>query len=505
MTRFTLVLAGIAASLIAGRPVFGQNNQLDANIQLFTVLAAANAAGFDVGMDSSLYQVAPAPGTPNIGQLRLEIRKALAGKNIAVLDDLKRAYEKHKPRNSPIENYSQYISLALSIDGPPDFNWRGRQVDLPPEAVGLEDFRVELADFYRQAGIGQLWARSQPAFDTMLEVYHSPVAKMAFEITNYLRLPRAGFEKRDFQIFVDALGPPNFVQGRSWADDYFVIVTPSLEPRMQDIRHSFLRFSVDPLGIKFGLDLLQKRSLLDIAVSAPALPDIYKNDFVLLATECLIKAIESRLDHNPGAVNEALLQGYILTPYFSEQLPLYEKDVQSMRLYFPTMVEGINLQKETARLQSVQFAPAANTKLAKAPPASALQPAGPTTPAGKLLKAAQDASDNKDYDRAKSLFLQSLDAAGEGGEHARAYFGLARIAALQKDPELSERLFTKTLDASPDPQVKAWSLYYLGKLSDIAGDRAKARQYYEQALSVNGISEPARKAAEKELKQLPNP
>jgi hypothetical protein len=66
-------------------------------------------------------------------------------------------------------------------------------------------------------------------------------------------------------------------------------------------------------------------------------------------------------------------------------------------------------------------------------------------------------------------------------------------------------LFTKTLDASPDPQVKAWSLYYLGKLSDIAGDRVKARQFYEQALSVNGISEPARKAAEKELKQLPNP
>ncbi len=49
-----------------------------------------------------------------------------------------------------------------------------------------------------------------------------------------------------------------------------------------------------------GLALMEKRSLLDIAVSAPALPEIYKNDFVLLATESLIKAVEARLDRTPA-------------------------------------------------------------------------------------------------------------------------------------------------------------------------------------------------------------
>ncbi len=94
---------------------------------------------------------------------------------------------------------------------------------------------------------------------------------------------------------------------------------------------------------------------------------------------------------------------------------------------------------------------------------------------------------------------------GAGGEHARAYYGLARIAALQKDPELSERLFKKTLESSPDPQVKAWSLVYLAKLSDISGDREQARKNFEEALRVQGISKKAREEAEKGLKQISKP
>ena len=156
-----------------------------------------------------------------------------------------------------------------------------------------------LSDFYEQADIEDLWQRSQPALDHMIEVYHSPVAKMVFEISTYYRMPLSGIMGRRFQIYVDALGPPNYVQGRAYGDAYFVILTPSVETRIQDMRHSFLRFCVDPIGTKYGLALMEKRSLLDIAVSAPALPEIYKSDFVLLATESLIKATEARLDRTP--------------------------------------------------------------------------------------------------------------------------------------------------------------------------------------------------------------
>ena len=504
MNRTTIVVT-LAVLLAAGTAAAADNNQLDSNLQLFTVLAAINAAGFDVGLDSPLYQAAPKADSPNVAQLRLEVRKILEGKKAPVISELKKIYEQHKPRHADGTDFSQYVSLALSIGGPPDFAWKGRQVDTPPDAVALEDFRLMLPDFYAQAGIEDLWQRSQPALEHMIEVYHSPVAKMAFEISSYLRMPLSGNLGRHFQIYVDALGTPNSVQGRAYGDTYYVILTPSVEPRTQDVRHSFLRFSVDPIGTKWGLALMQKRSLLDIADTAPALPDIFKSDFVLLATECLIKAIEARLDRTPETVTAALQQGFVLTPFFFEQLPLYEKDPQSLRLYFPDMVDAIDLRKETARLQSVKFAAAPNGKIAKAPAPSEMPPPAEKSPAGKLLSQAEDLYDNKDYDKAKPIFLRSLEVNATGGEHARAYYGLARIAALQKDPDLSQRLFKKTLEMSPDPQVKAWSLVYLGKLSDISGEPEEARKNFEEALRVEGISKKAREEAEKGLKQISKP
>lgn len=504
MTRNPL-LTIIAASLALSMPALAQTNQLDTNIQLYTVMAAANAAGFDAGLDSVLYQADPKPDSPDIARLRLEIRKALEAKKLPVITELKKVYEQHKPRHADAQDFSQYVSLALSITGPPDFAWKGRQVDVPPDALALDEFRSLLPDFYNQAEIGDLFKRSQPALEHMIEVYHSPVAKMAFEISSYLRMPLGGNLGRNFQIYVDALGIPNFIQGRAYGDTYYVIVTPSLEPRVQDIRHSFLRYTIDPIGTKYGLALMEKRSLLDIAVSAPALPDVFKTDFVLLATESLIKAIEARLDRTPDTVKSALDQGYVLTPFFFEQLPAYEKQPQALRLYFPDMIAAINLKQETERLQAVKFAPAPTSKLAKAPAPADLPPPAAKTPAGKLIDEAESFYDNKDYDKAKPVFLRSLEVTAGPGEHARAYYGLARIAALQRDPELSERLFKKTLESEPDAQVRAWSLVYLGKLSDISGDRAQARKNFEQALNVPGISKRAREEAEKALKQLPKP
>ena len=503
MIRTPIVI--IFAILLAARSVPAADNQLDANIQLYTVMAAINAAGFDAGLDSALYRAEPKPESPNVARLRLEVRKALEARKLPVISELKKIYDQHKPRHSDAEDFSQYVSLALSITGPPDFAWKGRQVDIPPDALALEEFRSMLADFYAQAGIADLWQRSQPALEHMMEVYHAPVAKTVLEISSYLRTPLTGNMGRHFQIYVDGLGPPNFVQGRAYGDSYYVILTPSVEPRIQDVRHSFLRFTLDPIGSKWGLALMTKRSLLDIAAGAPALPDVFKNDFVLLATESLLKAIEARLDRTPETVTAALQQGFVLTPFFSEQLPIYEKQPQAMRLYFADMVDAIDLRKETARLQNVTFAAAPAGKIAKAPPPSAPPPPPPATAAGKLLSQAEDMYDNKDYDKAKPLFLRSLELSGAESEHARAYYGLARIAALQRDPELSERLFKKTLEMSPDPQVKAWSLVYLGKLSDISGARDQARKSFEEALSVQGISKKAREEAEKGLKQLPKP
>src|ERR1035438_7991432 len=91
--------------------------------------------------------------------------------------------------------------------------------------------------------------------------------------------------------------------------------------------------------------LERKKILNEEAQRAPALDQAFKEDFLLLTTECLIKAIEARMDRRPEGIQQALRQGYILTPYFAEALTAYEKQEQPMKSYFPDMVMAIDLMK----------------------------------------------------------------------------------------------------------------------------------------------------------------
>ena len=51
------------------------------------------------------------------------------------------------------------------------------------------------------------------------------------------------------------------------------------------------------------------------------------------------------------------------------------------------------------------------------------------------------------------------------------------------------------MELQPAPQIKAWALVYLGRLSLAAGDREQAAKNFEEALKVEGASDAARQAA----------
>ena len=90
--------------------------QLDANENLFYVLAAINAAGYDEGIN-----------LPDNNPLRGQLREFLAKQNISCLNDLKLFYRRHMAKPGPtagVQDLSQYISYALSVTGSPDFAWR---------------------------------------------------------------------------------------------------------------------------------------------------------------------------------------------------------------------------------------------------------------------------------------------------------------------------------------------------------------------------------------------
>jgi tetratricopeptide (TPR) repeat protein len=275
-------------------------------------------------------------------------------------------------------------------------------------------------------------------------------------------------------------------------------VTPSPETRVFDIRHGYLHYLLDPLATRNREILDRKKSLIDHAMRAQALSDAYKEDYLLLVTESLIKAVESRLDHKPAEIQEALQEGLILAPYFGEALPVYEKQEVGMPLYYKEMVQAIDVVKEDKRLTNVEFA-----KTAPARPAVATPPAPPPVPTGaaKTLQDAESAYTARDLEKAKKLFLEILEQTDRKPLHASAYYGLGRIALLEKDLDAAERLFQKSLDSEPEPFDAAWDHVYLGRLSLAAADRDGAAKHFQTALTLEGATEKARQEAQQGLQQ----
>jgi len=467
-----------------------QHGQLDASPALFTVLAAINAAGYDADLDSN----ANSP-------IRKQLRGVIGAKHLESVDALKKFFATHKQANQ-IAELNQYISFALTLDGPPDFQSRMKPEEIPLDVRPMAGLDHLMANFYREAEIEGLWKQAQPAYEQLIAAYHAPVSKALLEANAYVRNPTSGFRGRRFQIYIDLLGAPNQIQTRSYKDDYFVVVTPSPELQVDQIRHAYLHYLLDPLALRYFEQLNRLKGLADFANPAPALETAYKDDFVLLATECLIKAVESRLAHGAAdrqaLVDQALREGFVLTPAMADGLAVYEKQDESLRLYYLDLVGQIDLDREDKRLEKVKFSRDAAVK--KAPPAPP-PPAPAITGTAKTLEEAEELYAKRDLPHARESFLKVLQVPGETTLHARAYYGLARIAALEKDPELAEKLFQKTLELSPDKDTESWAYLYLGRLADAAGDRGQAEKNYRAALAIEGAPASVKSAATKELAQ----
>jgi len=481
------VFPTLLALTIGARAEQPAPGQLDASQTLFTVMAALNAAGFDAGLDA-----------PHGHRLRKEVREELASRPIPSLAAIKQFVAAHRQPDATAE-LSQYISLALVVGDPPNFAIRKRDVEIPPDAMRVRDFAKLLPAFYREAGIAGLWQRAQPEIDEYIARYHSAVLQAVLQANAYLRQQTSGVPGRHFQIFIELLAPPGQVQYRSYGFEDTVVVTPSAEPRIFEIRHAYLRYLLDPMATANQQILERKQFLARHAQRASRLDDYYRDNFLALTTESLTKAVEARLDHDPTAVQRALYQGFILAPFFSEMLPIYEKQEQSMMVYYPELVGAIDLKTEDVRLARVDFksGPAApEVKSAAAAQAEAAAPAVPLTGAAKTLDDAEQLYLARDLNAAKQKYLEVLEQTEDRALHADAYYGLARIAVLTRDPETAERLFQNALSLNPRPATRSWVLVYLGKLALAAEEPGEATQYFLGALRVPGISDKARKEAE---------
>jgi hypothetical protein len=162
-------------------------------------------------------------------------------------------YRQHQIGDASRE-LSQFVSLALYLEEPPDFTLKVKQAELPPDAAVVAGMVPLMQAFYEKIGLHAIWERHRARYTELTEIYHAPLAKMTFDTEIYLKLPSAGYLGRQFTVYLDAMGAPAQTNARNYASDYYVVISPTSGTaiKMQQIRHTYLHYLLDPLAMKNG-------------------------------------------------------------------------------------------------------------------------------------------------------------------------------------------------------------------------------------------------------------
>jgi hypothetical protein len=493
----------------------GPDVSLQSSEALFYIAAALNSCGYDQGLAAS---------DPLRMQIRAEVNQALVESADArdAHDQVCTFIAQHRLSNPGLD-LAQYISLALYTTAPPNLTPSAQDVDMPPDSTQVVGILPMLRKFSELIDLHLIWLRNRAWYEGELNQLHDSLSRMIVETNAYLRLPVGSTESgRRFLVVIEPQLDPGQTDARVYGTDYVVVVSPvNAVVRMNEVRHTYLHYVIEPLLYDQTTSLTRFQPFLKIIRDAP-IDDADRTDIVALTVECIIRAIEARtMDtgvaiykvpdgvrraevedatrlHNASveqaaavrraAVERAVTQGYVLTSYFYSRFAIFEKQPQSFKESIGEMVYGMDMASELNYAKHVTFAPQADPEVVRKAPRPA---------AG--LDVAEEKLAQGDADGAEALAEQVLE--DKSGDPARANFILARAAILDRDVPSAQKDFAETIRLSKDPRMLAWSHIYLGRLYDVQDDRDHAMTEYQAALVVRDGQPDTKQAAEEGLKR----
>ncbi len=451
--------------------------------------AALNSCGYDAGLEDSL---------PLRKAVRAEIQAAVQKSPEAAQarDSICQFWKEHQPQGTS-SDITQYISLALELGGPPLFTPSLLEADLPPDAAHVLGVVPRLQKFYQAAGLQVLWQKHRNQYESLVLQFHDQVSEVITLTDLYLKLPFSNYPGQRFAVYLEPLLAPTHVDSRNYGSNYFVVVSPGQDGqiKLQEIRHTYLHFVLDPLALKRGASLKRLEPVLLDIRTAP-LSDSFKNDISLMVNESLIRAIETRTSipkSNESArnayVQRSVEEGFIFTHYFYEALDGFEKESTGLKDAYGDLLYNISLEHERKRAREVVFAAQASPEV--------LSSVKPAPQEAKLLDDAEQRLASGDKESAQKLATQVLQHNHGGDAPGRAAFILARIAILSGDMEEARNDFEQAVRSTHDPRTVAWSHIYLGRIFDIEEKREAALAEYHAALAAGDPTPDTKTAAEK--------
>ena len=212
---------------------------------------------------------------------------------------------------------SQYISFALTAGGPPDFRHQACATSISRRMCSsMHGLSPLLAAFYKEADIEDLWKRSQRAIDQYIGALprrRLPMPCCRSTLTCGSRPP--GSSGRRFQIFIELLAAPNQIQTRSYGNEYTIVITPSPEPRIFDVRHAYLHYLLDPLATRYQEILDRKKVAGRPRAARPRAARFVQTGLSAADHRIADQGRGGAPGPQAGVVQEALHEGYILTPF----------------------------------------------------------------------------------------------------------------------------------------------------------------------------------------------
>jgi tetratricopeptide (TPR) repeat protein len=517
------------APRIAQLEAGGSAITLETSEPLFALAVALNTCGYDADLAASspVRLKIRAQVTEAIGQSEpaRESRDALCG------------YIRDHTLADPGLNLAQYISLALYVTASPELTTSVDETELPPDSTQVVNILPLLRTFSDATHLHALWIEHRPDYEALVNQVHDPLTRMVLNTNIYLHQPVSSYDGRRFLVLLEPMLAPNAPNARIYASDYVIVTSPSNAPltathptpvKMEEIRHTYLHFTVEPLVYARAAAMDRLLPLLKPVQDSP-LDFAHKSDIVALLAECLIKSIEARtmdLDipkpqrANTGdqradaarfeaettvynrqaeilrrkTIDHEMRQGWVLTEYFYNKLEFMEKDQISLKDDIGEMVYGMDVDRERHHDEQIAFLPPGSADLAgrREIARRVVQP-----PTG--LRLAEMKMMQGDAATAAELAQKALD--DPQGDHPQAHYVLARVDLMEREPDEAISHFNEALKTSKDPRTLAWSHIYLGRLYDVQANRPKALDEYKAALATRDSLPDTKIAAQTGLKQ----
>jgi hypothetical protein len=425
-----------------------------------------------------------------------------------------------------IKDVSQYISLALYLTPPPDLETSVELPEMPPDSTQVVEILPLLRDFATAVDLHGIWVTQHHSYDEITNRLHDPLTQMILSTNYYLKMPASTYDGRRFVVVVEPQLNPHTINARVYGTDYVVVVSPEDgKIRMNDVRHTYLHYMIEPLLYSRSNATDRFLPLLKEVREAP-LEYRFRSDIVELTIECLIKAVEARtmdtgiasyvtpahadrsdferIERDRNAVQQKqeavrrahvlhdMTQGYVMTAYFYEQLIQFEKDPASLKDTIGELVYSMDVDSEIHRARNVEFDRVADDDV--------LRRSAPRKLTGLDLAEARLAAG--DLATAATMARQAIAAGANDAsiDTGRANFILARTAILTGKPEEAIDGFQKAAASAKETRVLAWSHIYLGRIEDLDCKRDAALAEYKEALAVRDGQQDTRLAAERGVK-----